>query len=155
MSEWKLPPKAKIYEALSAVADARVSVLGPTRAQVTSSEGDKVYEVEWNEPLRAIASNDNASYWQGYLGYPIVASLLAIHCIEYDPVVAGSLAGIPWKSLNSEYKRDYDAVVSKVLSDVDARGGSQSIVVGHVDSIYDQLAALHLQRLPQRKPPPK
>lgn len=29
MTAWKMPPKAKIYEALSALADGRVRIKGP------------------------------------------------------------------------------------------------------------------------------
>ena len=38
---WALPPPAKVYEALSAVADGRVRVTGAREAEVTSSLGEK------------------------------------------------------------------------------------------------------------------
>ncbi len=41
MAAWKLPPKAKIYEALTAVADKRVSVQDAASAEVVSSSGTK------------------------------------------------------------------------------------------------------------------
>ena len=47
MSTWKMPPKAKVYEALSTVADQRVTIIGPSTAQVQSSSHDKTYDVEW------------------------------------------------------------------------------------------------------------
>ena len=46
MSTWKMPPKAKVYEALSTVADQRVTIIGPSTAQVQSSSHDKTYDVE-------------------------------------------------------------------------------------------------------------
>ena len=64
MGGWKLPPKAKIYEALTAVADARVKLTDGETAEVLSSDGTKTYIVEWSADLRQITSNDNASYWQ-------------------------------------------------------------------------------------------
>ncbi|MGH7917413.1 MAG: hypothetical protein ACREQE_08080, partial [Candidatus Binataceae bacterium] len=65
---WKMPPIAKVYEALGALSDGRVQIESATHARVTSSAGDKVYEVESTTDGRTISSNDNASYWQGYLG---------------------------------------------------------------------------------------
>ena len=75
---WKLPPAAKVYEAFGAVADGRVHLGAPGQAEVVSSGGDRRYTVEWTDDLATIAANDNASYWQGYLGYPAVAVLLAV-----------------------------------------------------------------------------
>ena len=76
MAPWKLPPRAKVFEAFTAVADGRVRLAGPGSATVTSSRGDKVYDVRWSDDGREVTSNDNASYWQGYLGYPVLAVLL-------------------------------------------------------------------------------
>ena len=76
MAPWKLPPRAKVFEAFTAVADGRVRLTGPGSATVTSSGGDKTYDVEWSDDGRMVTANDNASYWQGYLGYPILAVLL-------------------------------------------------------------------------------
>jgi len=47
MAEWKMPPKAKVYDALSAVADRRVLMKGPNEAEVVSSSGDRTYTVRF------------------------------------------------------------------------------------------------------------
>jgi hypothetical protein len=75
--KWKLPPIVKVYEALGAIGDGRVRIEDSRVAFVTSSDASKTYEVETSADGREIASNDNASYWQGYLGYPAIAVLLA------------------------------------------------------------------------------
>ena len=93
MAPWKLPPQAKVYEAFSALADGRVRIEGPGRASVRSSAGDKTYTVEWSGDFETVSSNDNASYWQGYLGYPIVAVLLAVGKLEADEAATRALAG--------------------------------------------------------------
>ena len=93
MSTWKSPPKAKIYEALSAVAGGRVTLMGGEKAEVVSSDGTKTYHVEWSPDLNQITSNDNASYWQGYMGYPIIAVLMVLGKLEYRTEVADFLAG--------------------------------------------------------------
>jgi hypothetical protein len=75
--------------------------------------------------MRQISSNDNASYWQGYAGYPIIAVLLATGAIEYDAKVAEPLAGVPWKQINERFKRNYDRAVEAVLQDIERGGGDR------------------------------
>ena len=101
MSTWKSPPKAKIYEALSAVAGGRVTLMGGEKAEVMSSDGTKTYHVEWSPDLNQITSNDNASYWQGYMGYPIIAVLMVLGRLEYRTEVADFLAGVQLETYES------------------------------------------------------
>lgn len=155
MSVWKMPPKAKVYEALSAVADKRVSLTGRTTAQVQSSSRDKTYDVAWSEDLSAITSNDNASYWQGYTGYPIIAVLLQIGKISFNPRIAEMLADVPWKAINKQFKRDYDKAVSHVLDGIEAKGGSRTEIIQEIEKIYEQFGTLNLQRSQRRRRPPQ
>ena len=80
MKKWGMPPPIKVYEAIGAIGDGRVRAIDnsdPPRVwEVVSSDGAKKYRVEISADGREISSNDNASYWQGYLGYPAVAVLL-------------------------------------------------------------------------------
>lgn len=147
MTQWSLPPIAKIYEALSAVADGRVKLTGAATAEVLSSERDKTYVVKWSADGRSITSNDNATRWQGYIGYPIIAVLLQTGRIAYDAALASALAGVPWHTLNQQFKRDYDAAVAQVLAQVaEERGGDEAAIRQEVDRIYAALAALELER---------
>lgn len=150
-----MPPKAKVYEALSAFADGRVRIKGSTEAEVKSSSGDKTYSVNWSEDMRWISSNDNASYWQGYIGYPIIAVLLVLGRIQFNPKVARYLAGIQWKKINNQFKRDYVKAVDSVLQEVETIGGNREDIVREVETIYSQLEALKLERGHQVKTPPK
>ena len=150
MAPWKLPPRAKVFEAFTAVADGRVRIIGPGSATVTSSDGDKTYDVEWSLDGRTVSANDNASYWQGYLGYPIVAVLLTrgeLHAVE-DAVAV--LAGVSWHELNQRYKRDYEAAVAHVLGGLP--GGDAATVEAQVDRVLADLATLDLQRGGRGKP---
>ena len=155
MAVWKMPPKAKVYEALSAVGDDRVRLTGSGQANVTSSAGTKTYVVEWSGDVQKITSNDNASYWQGYVGYPIIATLFLLGKIDFTREVAQRLQGIPWNELNKRFKRDYDKAIDYVLQEVEAKGGNREAVVQEVDKIFEQLHSLGLERLPRRKSPPK
>ena len=61
----------------SATDACGLSMMRRTRWEVVSSDGTKKYRVEISADGREISSNDNASYWQGYLGYPAIAVLMA------------------------------------------------------------------------------
>ena len=150
-----MPPKAKVYEALSAVADKRVSLTGATTAQVLSSSRDKTYDVAWSEDISEMTSNDNASYWQGYIGYPCIAVLLQIGKISFNPQIAQRLADVPWKSVNEQFKRDYDKATNHILDEIEARGGSRTELAQEVERIHEQLNSLQLKRSQRRRRPPK
>jgi hypothetical protein len=155
MAAWRLPPKAKVYEAFSAVADERVHHAGPTTAEVVSSRGHKTYVVEWSGDFATVSSNDNASYWQGYLGYPIIAVLLSRGRLRADEAVIRSFAGIPWHDLNTRFKRDYDAAVDHVLDMLQVSDPDRADIVAAADGVMAQLAALDLQRVGRGRRPPK
>lgn len=152
MTAWKLPPRAKVFEAFSAVADGRVRVTGPGSATVTSSAGDKTYDVEWSEDGRTVSANDNASYWQGYAGYPILAVLLVRGELHAGDEMIRTLAGVHWHDLNKRFKRDYDAAVAHVLAGLPSEGPDAGEIEAAVDDVLQQLAALDLQRGPRRRP---
>jgi hypothetical protein len=153
MGGWKLPPKTKIYEALTAVADARVKLTGGETAEVVSSDGTKTYIVEWSADLRQITSNDNASYWQRYIGYPIIAVLMVLGRLDFDRRVAQALSGIAWKQMNRRFRNDYDKAVESVLLNLEP--GLRRTIVSEVDKIFNQLETLELEALPRRRRPPK
>lgn len=138
----KLPPLEKVYEAWSAVADGRVA-LHPDerRATVTSSNGAKEYTVSWSEDGAAYSSNDNATYWQGYAGYPVIAVLMERGALPLDRAVADGFAGVNWTELNAAHKRDYAAAVAHV---VEARGLDEARVQEAAQAVHDALRALDL-----------
>jgi hypothetical protein len=146
MNIWKIPPKAKVYEAMSAVADGRVALKENNKAEVASSNREKTYKVEWTTGFNAMSSNDSASVWQGYSGYPILAVLLAGGKIPYNKDTIAPLAGIDWHSLNNEYKRDYDKAVSFVLAEIEKRGGDSKAIVALADLIYADLSAMQIEK---------
>jgi hypothetical protein len=150
---WKMPPPIKIYEALGAIGDGRVRPEDEHRALVTSSEGDKTYQVEISGAGREISSNDNASYWQGYLGYPAIAVLLMRGLYRPPANVIDALAGIPWKELNRRFKNDYDKTLTEVNRVVKASGHDPDAVASEVESIMEALRKLAPVRGKRRRPP--
>jgi hypothetical protein len=158
VTAWKLPPAAKVYEAFGALADGRVHLADDSGqgggAEVESSGRDRRYVVEWPADLSSITANDNASYWQGYLGYPVIAALLAIGALHADRTIVDLFAGVPWHDLNAHFKRDYAAAVDSVLSDLEQHGVDRSGIEREVDGVLAQLARLSLERPPRRRRPP-
>jgi hypothetical protein len=155
MAAWKTPPKAKVYEALSAIADGRVKLSGPHTAEVQSSSGSKWYRVEWSDDQTRFTANDNASYWQGYLGYPIISVILSLGKVPLDPNVANHLRNINWHKINKEFKRDYDAAIAYVLDRVANEGTTRAGIIAEVDRIFQDIVGLRLSRMPGKPRPPK
>lgn len=155
MTTWALPPKAKIYEALTAVADRRVKLLSENVAEVTSSSNDKVYTIQWTANCQGMTANDNASYWQGYMGYPMIAVLMLLGKITYSDSIARSLAGIHWKKLNLKHRNNYDLAITTVLNDLRSNGVNTEEIVQYIDDVYLELRDTNIEALPRGKKPPR
>jgi hypothetical protein len=150
---WKLPPIVKVYEALGAVGDGRVRIEDSRRATVTSSDGSKVYEVETSADGREISSNDNASYWQGYLGYPAIAVLMARGLYRPPANVTDALAGIAWKELNRKFKNDYAKTIAEVDATLEQSGHDPDAVRSEADSVLAFIRELRPVRGKRSRPP--
>jgi hypothetical protein len=157
MAAWKMPPPIKVYEALGAIGDDRVRAAGGSDAalvwDVVSSDGGKTYRVEISADGREIGSNDNASYWQGYLGYPAIAVLIAGGRLRASAAATRALAAIPWKELNRRFKNDYARTTAEVARIVGERGGDFAAIHGEAAAILGAIAALGLERGARRRPP--
>lgn len=133
----KMPPIEKIPEAYSAIVDGRVE-MHEDHALVTSSDHSKVYLVKWKE--NTFYSNDNATYWQGYPGYPVLAVLLLQGRLPYNEDLAKHLKGINWHDLNKKYKRDYHQALEKALENDDHK----EAIFTEMDRVYHVLEAMDL-----------
>lgn len=148
-----MPPMVKVYEAMGAIGDGRVRIEGANRATVASSEGDKTYTVELSDDGRTISSNDNASYWQGYLGYPAIAVLLARGLYRSPANVIDSLADIPWKEINTRFRNDYAKTIAEVLKTVEKRGHDPEAVRIEAEAIMNALEKFAPLKGARRRPP--
>jgi len=95
----------------------------------------KTYEVEVSEDGREISSNDNASYWQGYLGYPAIAVLLARGFYRPPANVTDALAGIPWKTLNRKFRNDYTKTLAEVDKELEQSGHDPDAVRSEAEAV--------------------
>lgn len=151
---WELPPRLKIYEALGALGDKRVALQG-NRAVVESSTRSKAYEVAYEPSDNSITSNDNASYWVGYLGYPAVAFLIARGLVSADERIPVWLSNIPWKELNTQYHNDYRQTETHIRTLMRNRRGLELAIPDRtIESIEAQLADLKLVKRGRPKRPP-
>ena len=94
-----MPPRIKVLEALSAIADGRVRREGDHYV-IISSDGSRSYIVYVDEARGLVYSNDNGTAYRGYVGYPIVAGLMMLGLLSFSQEVGEGLGGIPWRGLN-------------------------------------------------------
>ncbi|MFA7244488.1 MAG: hypothetical protein WC080_04350 [Patescibacteria group bacterium] len=151
--KWKLPPKIKIYEALGSIADNRVHINGNS-AKVYSSDGLKYYDVVYNPDSHSIMSNDNGSYWQGYLGYPSIAFLMLSSVIKYDETEAEAFRDIEWKKINTKFKNDFDKTIEFIFSQKITDKNIQQKISADANKILSDIENLDLNLLGKRAKPP-
>lgn len=148
----KLPPIEKIYEAYSAIADGRVE-LGEGEAQVASSDLSRQYTVTWNGDV--YSSNDNATYWQGYPGYPVLAVLMLQGYLPLDTEIASHLKGINWNEINARHKSDYAKASQEVLGRLRSAGSPADRIVRDAETVLKELAGLDVEIKRGKNRPPK
>lgn len=132
----KMPPIQKILEAYTAIVDKHVE-LKNNEALVTSSNDAKTYTVSWEDNI--YHSNDNATYWQGYAGYPIIAVLMLQGKIPFDQKLADNFASVNWNEVNAKFKRNYAKAASEVIKE---KGLDEKEVMVELERVYEALKDL-------------
>jgi hypothetical protein len=138
---FKMPPREKVHEALSAVADNRITINGNT-ADVCSSDESKRYFVEWNNNV--YSSNDNATYWRGYVGYPIIGVLMLQGRIKFDEGILKYFKNINWKEINKSFKNDYSKSVESIYEKLKKEGVDTLYIDNEITNIYMALSQLDI-----------
>lgn len=135
----KIPPIEKVYEAWGALADGRVE---PTSegALVVSSDRTKRYEVR--REGNSYRSNDNATYWQGYAGYPVIATLMLEGCLPYDEAAAQLFSGVDWHAVNAAHEGDYGTALAQVMGERGIDGVQERRVREAAEQVLERLASL-------------
>ena len=135
----KIPPIEKVYEAWGALADGRVE---PTSegALVISSDRTKRYEVR--REGNSYRSNDNATYWQGYAGYPVIATLMLEGCLPYDEAAAQLFSGVDWHAVNAAHEGDYGTALAQVMGERGIDGVQERRVREAAGQVLERLASL-------------
>ena len=136
----KLPPIEKVFEAWTAIADRRIIMKNDDSAEVASSDGEKNYIVKFSG--NQYSSNDNATYWQGYAGYPVIAVLMLQGKLPLDMKEAELWKGINWTELNKKHKNKYNEAVKEIA---DQRGINLSLSYEEATKIIDALKNLSIE----------
>lgn len=152
--KWKIPEPIKIYEALGTLADDRIKKES-NEIHCYSSSGNKFYTIKYSEPENAIMSNDNGSYYKGYLGYPAIAYLMKIGKIKYNDKFAQALKGIKWKDLNQKHKNDFDKTIEHINNSLLLQGINLKEFQAEIQNILTQIKNLNPNHLGQKTIPPK
>ena len=148
---WDTPPIIKIYEALGAVADNRLEIDG-NEAKCFSSSGNKHYDVIYDPDKNAIMTNDNGSYWKGYLGYPAIAYLLQTKVLPYRPELGQLLQRIAWKDINQKFNNDFDKTLMFILEPLDTNVRER--LNEYTSVLLTRITEMKLQKLGKKIKPP-
>lgn len=148
----KMPPIEKIPEAYSAIADQRIEI-GQTSAKVKSSDYNKEYTVTWNDGV--YSSNDNASYWKGYAGYPIIAVLMIQGKLPHNKEISGLFKGINWKKLNTKYNNNYSQALKALFNEWQQKGIDTHAIYAEMQLVYSKLEEMNLEGKRSSLRPPR
>ncbi|MEG1615816.1 MAG: hypothetical protein RR202_04775 [Bacteroidales bacterium] len=140
----KMPPIEKIPEAYSAIADGRVAIdEGDEKANVSSSDRSKGYIVGWKDGI--YSSNDNASYWQGTVGYPIIGVLLLQGKLPLDDAIVTLFRDINWKEINARHKNNYHLALAEIYAGLEAKGVDVEAIKKNIQAVYENLERLQIK----------
>lgn len=135
----KMPPIEKIPEAYTAIEDKRVEMFNDY-ASVKSSNGEKEYLIKWKDDT--FYSNDNSTYWQGYIGYPVIAVLMLQGKLSLNKEVSKYFKNVNWNELNKMNKRDYHKSLEDILVNVD--DGSREEIFSEINRVYEEIKNLNI-----------
>lgn len=150
MKERKLPPKIKIIEALSAVADNRVIIqdlLSNEWRCDSASSPWKSYKILYNEKENSIISNDSWSTNQWFLWYPAIAFLLKIWKLKYDETVLEMIKDINRIDIKEKVRKDYEWMFRLISWNLHMKWYNVDDFITQVEYIYIQISELHLKEL--------
>lgn len=150
MKERKLPPKVKIIEALSVVADDRIIIqdlLSKEWKCKSSSTPWKTYRILYNEKENSIISNDSWSTNQWFLWYPAIAFLLKIWKLKYDESILKMVKNTDWIKIKWLVHKDYESSYRLILWNLHLQWFNVDYFISQIENIYNQISELHLEHL--------
>lgn len=142
-----IPPAEKIFEAWSAIESNRINLIsgsysGSGEAEVISSNGEKTYLISWEG--NKYTSNDNATWWQGYAGYPVLAILMLQGKLPFDKDIAHLFMNIDWHSYNKEAKGNYEEALKKVFKELQLSGEEEKKILEAARESINKFMALDI-----------
>ena len=131
----KLPPLEKIAEAYSVIADNRIEQIDENTYIITSSNREKTYKVVFQN--NRYRSNDSATKFQRYAGYPILAVLMYKSELPVNNEYIGYFSNIDWNAINKKYKRDYAEALDAALAEKNISAPILDKIKAEIKSCYD------------------
>ena len=152
---WKQPKDIHVvYEALSAIADNRISLINDTKAKCFSTSGNKYYEIEYNPETKSIISNDNMAYYVKEISYPMISYLLITNKIDFNKEILKQLRNIKWKDINQKNRNNYMKSVEEVLESIE-EASDRRLLIEEANRIFEIILNLELKCLGELRFPPK
>ena len=148
MTERRLPPKIKVIEALSIVADDRIIIEGLLSNEWKCSSASspwKTYKILYNEKENTISSNDSGSTNQWFLWYPAIAFLMKIWKLKYDESILEMVEDTDWIKIKGQVNKDYESMYRLILWNLLMQWFNVDYFTSQVENIYNQISELHLQ----------
>lgn len=136
----KLPPIEKIPEAYTAIEDDRV-ILFDEYANVKSSNNENKYLIHWKDNV--YYSNDNSTYWQGYIGYPVIAVLMLQNKLSLNREISKYFKNINWNKLNKDNKRNYRLSLVQALEGV--AEDEIKMIYDEINKVYEEIKNLDIE----------
>jgi len=136
----KLPPIEKIPEAYTAIEDNRIT-LKKDEAIVKSSNREKEYLIKWKE--NTYYSNDSATYWQNYPGYPVIAVLMLQNKLSLNKNISQYFKNIDWNKLNKQTKRNYKKSVEIILQPLIKE--EKEKIYNEFNKIFEEIKNLNIE----------
>lgn len=128
--------------------------MADNRAEVWSSDRSKRYTVTWSLDGSSFGANDNASFFQGYVGYPIIAVMLKLDILPFREDLCSVLRDVPWKAINKIHKNNFALAVAAVLNERLPDANERQAIDAYIDEVFDKLVSLELSReRPVGRPP--
>lgn len=135
--KWKLPHIIKIPEAYTAYIDKRYKRDGEGRFLIFSSDYSKQYTVTIFDD--GYASNDNMSYNNGVLGYPIVVILILENKLAINQEIAALFSKINWTETNLKFEKNFTLSMEMVIKEVVNEKYSYEAIYANIQKTYLQL----------------
>lgn len=110
-------------------------------AIVKSSTLEKEYLIKWNDNL--YYSNDNSTYWQNYLGYPVISVLMLQGKLSLNKDILKYFKGINWNNLNKINKNDYHASLESALVDISL--DKRKEIDDEINKVYEEIKSMQIE----------
>ena len=149
---WKKPHISRVYEALTALADGRIELVG-NGARCFSKSGEKVFDIKYDPNIGSIMSNDNVAYFAHSISYPMIGYLLLSGRVQFDRKLLELLPNIYWEDIFQKYKNDYDKSLKFVMIELKNNGDDVDYISGEVRKVYDIICGMKIKTFGELQKP--